>query len=105
MRTRQGICPTCNKPARLEAAMSHDHYLHVVAHHAKSQHVADFKHPLTVKRLADLCGVRPITIYTAVRRGLLRPLDDPNMYKCFDIADVAEYFNRADRRVRAPHGQ
>jgi len=60
---------------------------------------------LTVREVAQLCGVRPVAIYAAVSRGRLIAVRRVSRPIEFEVGEFAAYFNAADRRqISGPKG-
>lgn len=94
---RVGSCPVCGKLGAIEIGMF-ESGMGISIDHAASHHELMRSEPLNVREAALLCGVRPVTIYTAVHRGVLRATYKVGWPIMFSPGDFAAYFNAPDRR-------
>lgn len=95
---RVGICPRCGKIGAIEIGMF-ETGMGISIDHSASHHELMRSDPLNVQEAALLCGVRPVTIYTAVHRSTLRAKPRQSGWPItFNPIDFAAYFNTPDRR-------
>jgi hypothetical protein len=107
---RVGYCPMCGKRGKIAVSLIDDAAFTLPLMYVKVTHrqldqnnepvqcARRYTRPLLVNEAARLCGVQPITIRAAERRGLLKSTRRPGYPIEFTVADFAEYFNRADGR-------
>ncbi len=111
---RVGFCPMCGKRGEITVSLIEDESAFVlplmyvaVIHRGAVQCARRYTQPLLVKTAAELCGVKPITIRAAERRGILKSTRRAGYPIEFAVADFAAYFNRPDGRHKtreADHG-
>ena len=94
---RVGDCPVCHKLGAIEVGLFDDGLGVSIDHDAK-HHETTLTEPLTVQEAALLCGLRPVSIYAAVSRNLLRATRRPYHPVEFAPVDFAAFFNTPDQR-------
>jgi hypothetical protein len=101
---RVGTCPMCHKEGeiKVESMISVPPAIYVKAKHERGGDCAKrISAPLNVREAALLVGLRPVAIYAAVERQVLKPIERrPGWPIQFEVMDFAAYFNTPDARKK-----